>query len=82
MEKKGRFFKFLEKAETLDKKLEANPDIAKQVGEEELKQEVEVMFDAAEIEISFADQTEAKPLNADEQAAKPGVDAKEMQKAK
>jgi len=55
-QKTGRFFKFLEKAESLDKKLEKNPEIAKQVGDiEEVKQEMEIMFDIDEIEISFAD---------------------------
>ena len=54
--KGGRFFKFLEKAEKLDENIKEDPALAKKVfkeGDEELEQEI--MFDADEIEISFAD---------------------------
>lgn len=65
----GRFFKFLEKAESLDKKLKENPAEAKLVGDLELAkpeqdEEVQLMFDANEIEISFADQAAERELDA------------------
>ena len=55
---KGRFFKFLEKAEELDDKIKVNPTEAKKVTSEadsEALEEPAIMFDADEIEISFAD---------------------------
>ena len=64
-----RFFKFLEKAESLDKKLKENPAEAKLVGDQQIEkaeqdEEVQLMFDANEIEISFADQAAEKELDA------------------
>ena len=53
-QKKGRFFKFLEKAEQLDDKLEKNPMEAKKVSKaDDEEEDMEMMFDADEIEISF-----------------------------
>lgn len=66
-EKKGRFFKFLETAETLDKKIKDSPAEAKRVtkeGEAE-EEEVQMMFDADEIEISFADQAAERAIDID-----------------
>ena len=60
---KGRFFKFLEKADTIDKKIEKDPELAKMVGSAESDQQVEIMFDADEIEISFADAATEKAID-------------------
>jgi len=67
MTKKGRFFKFLEKAENLDEKIKESPDEAKKVftGEEE---PVEILFDADEIEISLSDKSTERSIS-DELAA-------------
>jgi len=53
--RKGRFFKFLEKAEALDEKIRKSPEEAKKVGKD-AEEKLEVMFDPDEIEISFAGQ--------------------------
>ena len=49
-EKRGRFFKFLEKAEKLDKKIKLRPDEAKKVSKPgDIEKEDDVIFDANEI---------------------------------
>ena len=63
-EKGGRFFKFLEKAEQLDETIKQRPAEAKKVSKEGEEEEV-VMFDADEIEISFADQASEKAISDD-----------------
>ncbi len=60
---KGRFFKFLEKADTIDKKIEKDPELAKKVESADSDQQVEIMFDADEIEISFADAATEKAID-------------------
>ena len=63
---KGRFFKFLEKAEELDDKIKVNPTEAKKVTSEadsEALEEPAIMFDANEIEISFADKVTERELS-------------------
>lgn len=64
-EGKGRFFKFLEKAEELDQKIKDSPQEAKRVSKAEDEEDVKIMFDADEIEISFADQAAERALDAD-----------------
>ena len=61
--KKGRFFKFIEKAEKLDKIIKLKPDEAKKVSKPgEVEKEDDVIFDADEIEISFADQVSERAI--------------------
>lgn len=65
-ESKGRFFKFLEKAEKIDERIKESPDEAKRVAsDEQIEEPAEIMFDADEIEISLADQMTERKISAE-----------------
>ena len=51
----GRFFKFLETAEKLDEKIIDNPAAAKKVSTGLEEEELEIMFDASELDIFLGD---------------------------